>query len=519
VKAAVYIRVSSARQADEGYSLEQQRSDCEAFVKAKGWTLLGVFEDAGVSGGKRSRPALDEVVGLIAAGKVEALVSPHIDRIGRSAMNTHELYGVFDDAGIALWKPSGERYDGSSSEAKLMRSVVAAAAQYERDRLSERVRDSVPGKIERGSYNGGPVPFGYEPGEDGGLVPNEDEAKWVRHMFKRYAEGASFYAIGKELEAEGVPSRRGGKWAGNQAIATRIKNDIYIGRVSGGAEGNHEPLIDADTWQRAQAKLASIKTLPGNGRGRKPTVHLLGQGVLRCACGASMRPMTDPHSGRRYYRCRRKASEGAGSCSVPNLPQAALDQAMLTYLSEHVISPGMTASELEAGTKAAQADAKKAKAAAERAIKLTAQRREAAELKWLDGKIDDAHWGELQARFDDGREQAAAEVKAAEATLSALEAPDAEAQEAVERLRKDIAAAAKGDSLALYSALIVKLYEHVEIVQGAEADDLEGDDLSFLHDGRIYALVPILRPQLAALYGSDPLVGAADQLGQNGRPK
>ena len=527
MKAAVYIRVSSQRQADEGYSLGPQRQDCEAFIASKGWTLVKVFEDAGVSGGKASRPALDELVKMIESGSVEALVSPHIDRIGRSSVNTHALYEIFDKAGIALWKPTGERYDGSSSDAKMMRSVIAAAAQYERDRLSERVRDSVPGKAERGNYNGGPVPFGYDLGEDGGLVPN-DEAKWVRHMFKRYAhEGASFYAIGKELEKAGVKSPRGGKWSGNQAVATRIKNDIYVGRVSGGVEGKHEALIDLDTWQRAQARIASNQTLPGNGRGRRPTAHLLGLGMLKCECGWSMRPVLDPSSKRRYYRCKRKAAQGAASCKVPNLPQGELDKALLSYLSDHVISAGLTATELDAERKAGETDAKKAKSAAERAVKQADSRRESAELKWLDGKIDDGRWTELQARFDAEREAAESERKQAEATLEALAEPDSDAIAAVERLRKDIAATAKdGGSLELWHTLIVKLYEHVEVLAGAETDeatvDLSDDDMgvpAFVHDGRIYALVPQLRPELAALYGGDPLVGAGDQLGQKGRPK
>ncbi len=76
MKAAVYTRVSSQRQADEGYSLAQQRAACEQFVEVKGWTLLGTFEDAGVSGGRKSRPKLDELVGLIEAGEVDVLVSP-----------------------------------------------------------------------------------------------------------------------------------------------------------------------------------------------------------------------------------------------------------------------------------------------------------------------------------------------------------------------------------------------------------------------------------------------------------
>jgi site-specific DNA recombinase len=229
MKAAIYTRVSSRKQADEGYSLESQRKKCEAFAKAKGWEVARVYEDAGVSGGKKSRPALNELVAAIEAGEVGVLVSPWLDRIGRSAVHSQELYAIFDAAKIALWTPDGAKYDGSSAAAKMTRSILAAAAEFERDMISERTREGAAGKVERGVYNGGPVPFGYELGESGGLVVCEAEAKWIRHMFQRYAhESASFYEIAKELEAAKVPTRRGGLWRGNP-VAERIKQPMYAG--------------------------------------------------------------------------------------------------------------------------------------------------------------------------------------------------------------------------------------------------------------------------------------------------
>ena len=139
---------------DEGYSLAGQRKNCERFVEAKDWRLFRVFEDAGVSGGKRSRPELDALIQAIEAGQVDVLVSPWIDCIGRSAVNSQELFAVFDAAGIALWTPDGTKHDGSTPPAKMPRSVLAASAQYERDMIKVRTQEGAVGKKERGAFNG-----------------------------------------------------------------------------------------------------------------------------------------------------------------------------------------------------------------------------------------------------------------------------------------------------------------------------------------------------------------------------
>jgi DNA invertase Pin-like site-specific DNA recombinase len=160
VTAAIYTRVSSQKQVDEGHSLEAQRKACERFAESSGWVLGRVYTDEGVSGGKRSRPELDKLIAAIEAGEVDVLVSPWMDRIGRSATHNAALYELFDRAKLALWTPDGKRYDGDSAAAKFTRSAMAGVAQYERDMISERVTASNAGKAERGSFHGGVIPFG-----------------------------------------------------------------------------------------------------------------------------------------------------------------------------------------------------------------------------------------------------------------------------------------------------------------------------------------------------------------------
>jgi DNA invertase Pin-like site-specific DNA recombinase len=530
VKAAIYTRVSTKTQADEGFSLTSQRKSCEAFVRAKGWKLAPqhMFEDAGVSGGKKSRPALNALLLAIQAGAVDVLVSPWMDRIGRSASHSLELYAIFDAAGLALWTPDGTKHDGSSAAAKASRNMIAMMAEFERDMIAERTRAGAVGKTERGAYNGGPIPFGYGLAEGGGLTVCEVEAKWIRHMFKRYAhEGASFYEIAKELEATNVGTRRGGRWTGN-AVGEKIKRTMYVGVLKSGTRGTHIPLVDQETFDLAQQRIAATAKLNGNGRGRRASIHLLGRGLLRCECGTSMSLRTDPN-GRSVYVCRRKKPDVLDKCDMPALPQPLVDQALLSYMADHVISPGMTESELDASRKHALRDATKAKAEAERVERQAENRRDKAREKWIDGKLADDEWKELQGRYDTESKQATDDVKRADATITALAEPDPQLLAAVERLRKDLDAAAKdAGSLPQYRVLVEKLYEHAEILRVetappptngelAEAQEAEyGDDPlapTFTYRSCQYAVLPSLRPELADLYGVEPLVGGADAIG------
>ena len=529
MRAAVYIRVSSKKQAEQGLSLDDQERRCREFIAAKGWSLADAhfYREEGLKGTDRSRPALAQLVRAIECAEVDVLVSPWIDRIGRSAQHSEQLFETFDRAGIDLWDPNGQRFSGDSATAKFTRRMLAGAAEFERDMLSERVAAVTEAKAERGSYHGGIPPYGYAKGEHGGLVEHPSEARWVRHLFKRYVDdGWTLYAIADELAAQGAPVKRGGKWNSHR-IAERLDNPIYVGRVKFGATGRHPALIDDRTWRLAQERRAATKALDGNGRGVQPSIHLLSHGKLLCACGAKLRPRRDSGSGRRTYRCETQLRKGS-TCPVPALPQELLDGAVLHYLAHDVVSPGLTARELASRQKSALFEERHRKADAERRSREAADNLEGAEIKWIEGKMPDDRWEHWRARFEQDRLAAEQEATAATATIQAIENPDPDTVSAVERLRADLhSAAADPDALARYRQLVLKLFTGFELIQApADAPEHIEDFPSTptfayrqpaLRRGtereHRYYLLPILRPDLAAIYGAgDPMTPMPDGL-------
>ena len=150
-----YVRVSTAEQTDSGLGLEAQRSAIESECSRRGWDLIEVFEDAGISGkSTRNRDGLASALAAIDAGRGGTLMVSKLDRLSRSLVDFSSLMAdaqargwnlVAMDLGIDLSTPSGE----------FMASVMASAAQWERRIIGQRTRDALAIKKAQGVKLGG----------------------------------------------------------------------------------------------------------------------------------------------------------------------------------------------------------------------------------------------------------------------------------------------------------------------------------------------------------------------------
>ncbi|HYF76780.1 MAG TPA: recombinase family protein, partial [Symbiobacteriaceae bacterium] len=154
--ARAYIRVSTDEQAQAGFSLMAQRERLEQFASSQGWTLAQVYEDDGYSAKDTNRPALRRMLRDAQPGDI--ILTYKLDRLTRSVMDLYELMKIFDQRGLKF-KSATEEFNTTTSHGRLMITLVAVLAQWERETIAERVKMGRQKKAATGEWPGGPIPF------------------------------------------------------------------------------------------------------------------------------------------------------------------------------------------------------------------------------------------------------------------------------------------------------------------------------------------------------------------------
>jgi len=254
-RAVIYVRVSSEEQAAHGHGLESQEQAARAFAASQGYELVEVVTDRAVSGATlpASRSGFKRVLELAEARAFSVLLVWKFDRLARSLVFA---VTTVDDLrtkyGIAL-RSVTEPIDTATPMGGVMFAILAGMAGQERQAITERTLARRKAKAATGGFAGGEAPLGYERDKEGGLATVEAEADTVRRIFAMRAAGSSLREIAGALTADGVPTKRGGKWHA-ATVSYVLDNPKYRGRVeylfSWGGErahisqqGKHEPLV------------------------------------------------------------------------------------------------------------------------------------------------------------------------------------------------------------------------------------------------------------------------------------
>lgn len=208
-----YVRVSTEEQALEGVSLAAQEARIRAYCAMRGLELAELVIDAGVSGYKAldAREGGRRLLDLVRSRKVAAVVALKLDRLFRNAADCLEVCGGWDRAGVALHLVDlgGQAVDTSSAMGRFFLTVMAGAAELERNQIAERTSMAMQHKADRGEYTGGEARFGYVQNTEGMLVAVEAEQLVIREARELRAAGLSLRAVAAELARRGHVSRAG----------------------------------------------------------------------------------------------------------------------------------------------------------------------------------------------------------------------------------------------------------------------------------------------------------------------
>ena len=215
-----YVRVSTARQANEGESLEVQRRQIEGYALMHALTLAGVLVEEGVSG---SVPVEDRPVGGQLFAKLQRgdiVIAAKLDRLFRSALDALKVVESLKTRGVKLHLLDLGGDIAGNGLSKLFLTIAAAFAEAERDRIRERIGQVKADQKARGRYLGGKVPFGFRRGGDGDLVPHEAEQEAIREIVALRAQGKALRAIAEAMRASGYQISHEGV-AGVLRVASR----------------------------------------------------------------------------------------------------------------------------------------------------------------------------------------------------------------------------------------------------------------------------------------------------------
>lgn len=186
---AIYMRVSTDKQADQGVSLETQKEKLKAYCTIKDFENVKEYIDVG-SGRTTERPNFKRMIKDVKNKNVSNVVVFRLDRLTRSIIDLNKLINVFDKYGCRLHS-STESLDTSTANGRLMVNLIGVFAQWESETISERVSINMQSRAEKGIWQSAP-PFGFYLGDDKRLKIKEDEAKILREAFNLIEEGHSF---------------------------------------------------------------------------------------------------------------------------------------------------------------------------------------------------------------------------------------------------------------------------------------------------------------------------------------
>ncbi len=262
LRAVGYVRVSTQEQATEGFSLNAQEKAIRAFCAAKGWKLLKVYRDSGLSAYRAvRRPAYEAMKAAIDSWDV--VVIWKLNRLHRTmrgfVQDALELKELGKDIASVT-----ESIDTSSALGKLVYHLLGALSEFESDQTSERVRFAFREKFETDSkaWFSRP-PLGYrmvrEEGQvkkGGRLVVVPEEAEIVRAIFLKALEMPTTQMV-RWAREEGLAGKMHGKLA-QPTLIHILHNPVYAGYVYYSGElrlNGHEPVVPVDLFNRVQRAL------------------------------------------------------------------------------------------------------------------------------------------------------------------------------------------------------------------------------------------------------------------------
>lgn len=327
MRATIYCRISRDREG-AGLGVATQQADCRELAESLGYSIVTVHTDNDLSAysGKR-RPGYQALLDEIRAGKTDAVIAWHTDRLHRSPVELEDYVAACEAHNVKTQTVKAGHIDLSSASGLMVARMLGATARYEVDHGIERQRRAKQRSAEAGKWKGGRRPYGYEAD---GVTVRPEEAKAIAEATTALLSGASIHGLVREWNAAGRRTTSCNKWATNSLRTTmlRVRNAGLMehrGEIIGKAGW---PAIVPEAQWRA---LVDMLNNPARRSNVANTARRwIGSGLYRCECGSTL--ICSSTNGAPGYRCR-------GGCRRLSRRQADVDELVTAVVVERLRRP------------------------------------------------------------------------------------------------------------------------------------------------------------------------------------
>lgn len=368
-RAALYLRVSTTRQADVDLSIPDQKLQTAAYCQRQGWQVVSEYVEPGASAMDDNRPAFQRMIEHACDDDrpFDAIVVHSFSRFFRDAFGLEMYIRKLAKHGVRLVSITQELGDDPAQV--MMRQVIALFDEYQSRENAKHVLRAMKENARQGFYNGSPVPLGFtlEEVEKRGhrtkkrIVVDPVEAEIVQLIFDLYAHGdgksgpMGVKELTKHLNAQGFRTRMGSRF-GVGPVHVILTNPIYVGDWSfnrrSSKTGQIKPqsevipisvpaIIDRRTFDKVQKTLQAKN--PQLNPPRAVTGPILLTGLAHCACcGGAMTLRTGTSKNRRvyrYYTCSSAVRIGETACKGRSIPMDKLDRLVTEHVADRILVP------------------------------------------------------------------------------------------------------------------------------------------------------------------------------------
>lgn len=256
-KVALYVRVSTTSQLEEGYSVEEQKAKLESYCDIKDWHIYKVYTDGGFSGSTTERPALEQLIKDAQSKLFDTVLVYKLDRLSRSQKDTlYLIEDIFLKNNIEFVSLL-ENFDTSTPFGRAVIGLLSVFAQLEREQIKERMQLGKLGRAKAGkSMMWAKTSYGYNyDKETGSMTVNEYEALAVKEIYASYLAGMSITKLRDKINEE-YPKKPAWSY---RTIRGILANPVYCGlnQYKGQTfQGTHKAIISLDDFEQTQRELA-----------------------------------------------------------------------------------------------------------------------------------------------------------------------------------------------------------------------------------------------------------------------